>query len=203
MNKKIYTSILIIEDDIDYGNLLEEQLQAYGYLTQLKRTGRDGLISVSLNDFDLVVVENCLPDMTGIDVANELQRLEVPFIMLSGNADPEVVKQTSNSGAHAYLIKPVNPDQLFSTLEAVSRRAKEMKDLRASSARLIFKAIEDREISVAVGILIDHLRVPENEARDRIRKTSRCERRKLSDLAGELVTAADMFYLKLEKYETE
>ena len=198
--QKAKTSILIIEDDFEYGNLLEELLLAYGYLTQLARTGKDGQKFASSRAFDLAIVDNGLPDMTGIEVTRELQRLEVPFMMLTGNADPEVVKQTSATGAHAYLIKPVNPEQLFSTLEAALQRAQEMKDLRKSSARLASSATENRKISVAAGILIQHFRLPEAEAHKRLRNKARSERRKLFEIAHELVEASELCNRKLEQY---
>ena len=194
------TSILIIEDDFEYGNLIEELLQAYGYLTQLARTGKDGQQHASSAEFDLAIVDNGLPDMTGIELTQELQRLGVPFMMLSGSADPEVVKQTSVTGAHAYLIKPVSPEQLFSTLEATLRRAEEMKDLRDSSARLSSSVSKNRKISVAIGILIQHLKLPEEEVYMRLRNIARSERRKLSEIAHELVDASELCNRKLEQY---
>jgi len=201
-DQKAKAKILII-DNFGYGNLLEEILQYYGYLTQLAPTGKDGQEFALSGKFDLAIVEYSLADMTGIEVARELQRQEIPFLMLSGINDPDVVKQASATGAHAYLIKPVSPEQLFSTIEATLRHTEEIKGLRESSACLTSTATENREISVAIGILIDHLKVPEYEARNRIRNKSRCERRKLSELAGELVAAADIFYHNLEKFETE
>ena len=194
------TRILIIEDDFAYGNLLEELLQSYGYLTQLAHTGKDGQQHASSAAFDLAIVDNGLPDMSGIELTQELQRLEVPFMMLSGSADPEVVKQASVTGAHAYLIKPVSPEQLFSTLEATLRRAVEMKSLRESSARLAASASDNRKISVAVGILIQRFKLPEDEAHNRLRNKARTERRKLSEIAHELVEASELCNRKLEQY---
>lgn len=140
---------------------------------------------------DIGVLDVRMPGESGIDFADVLRRQQIPFIFLTAYSDSDVVSQAASAGALGYVVKPVDAPQLVPAIEAALSRAEELRRLRDTERQLQTALTEGREVSVAIGILMERHHFKRDSAFELLRKTARSQRRRLVELARELVEAAD------------
>ncbi|MBV1905298.1 MAG: response regulator [Pseudomonadales bacterium] len=107
--------ILIIDDDPAMGQSVRELLSHYGYEAEYASEGTVGLSRLTEEEFDVLILDLNIPDMSGIEVLTQLKALKkrVKTIVLSGESEVQVVTPVLRLGAHDYLSKPYQPDQLL------------------------------------------------------------------------------------------
>ena len=113
--------ILIVEDDRALAQVLEDELQR-AYDTCVAHTGRQALVLAASEPFDLVVLDLNLPDMDGIEVAEQLQRTAVRILMLTARADVQSRVIGLYAGASDYVAKPFDMHELLARIYAQLRR---------------------------------------------------------------------------------
>jgi DNA-binding response OmpR family regulator len=113
--------ILIVEDDHALAQALGQEL-GRAYETRLVHTGRDALIAAVSEDFDLIVLDLNLPDMDGIEVAEELEDLPTKILMLTARADVRSRVVGLYAGASDYVAKPFEMQELLARVYAQLRR---------------------------------------------------------------------------------
>ncbi|MGY0219295.1 ATP-binding protein [Endozoicomonadaceae bacterium StTr2] len=119
------TQVLLVDDDLRAGFALSKFLQQLGVKVSIADNGRFGLRKLleEDNNFDLVILDIMMPIMDGYDVLNELQQApstqQVPIIVASAKAYPEDQQKALDSGAAAFLSKPLDLEQLVSLMESL------------------------------------------------------------------------------------
>ena len=117
--------ILFIDDDTVFANALSEMLEEQNIQVDQATCGKSGHELADIYDYEAILLDLGLPDMTGSDVLNELCKNgdETPVIVLSGQTEIETRLTCLNLGADDYLTKPVHSKELVARLEALVRRA--------------------------------------------------------------------------------
>ena len=118
--------VLLIEDDMAMAKSIELILSSEGINVFTTDLGEEGLDLGKLYDYDLIVLDLGLPDMSGYDVLKQLResRIETPVLILSGMADTEHKVKGLGFGADDYLTKPFNREELVARIHAIIRRSK-------------------------------------------------------------------------------
>ena len=118
--------VLLIEDDRMMARSIEIMLSAGGFVVERAGTGEDGIDLGEVYDYDLILLDLNLPDISGLDVLKTLRRGKVatPVIILSGTAEIDAKVKALALGADDYMTKPFHKDELVARLRAVIRRAK-------------------------------------------------------------------------------
>jgi response regulator NasT len=130
--------------------------------------------------------------MTGAALASQLMSKTGCFsLILSGHADPESVSSAVRNGALGYLVKPLSIAVLVPAIETALARARELGGLQRSHDQLSLAVGENRDTSVAVGVLMERLRIDQDAAFAKLRDAARDQRRKLAEFAREVVLAAN------------
>ena len=117
--------VLIVEEERQVREALRQIFDAAGYACQLADDGRDGLEAFKDGRPQLVVTDLKMPGMTGIELLQQVRALDgdAAVIVLTGAADVKTAIASLKLGAHAFLWKPVNIDELLITAErALERR---------------------------------------------------------------------------------
>ncbi len=184
-NKKL----LIVDDDRLVLATLSSSLEKAGYAITSASGGAEALDLIEQEDFDLVMLDIRMPDISGIDVSARLKAKGMPFVVLTAYGDTELVESMVDNGALGYLIKPVDIEQIIPAIEAALQRSTEIKHLRESEQNLQCALEGDRNTSKAVGILMERYRLTGEDAFQMLRMHARSQRRKLAEVAGELVGA--------------
>jgi len=101
-------------------------LKADGLQVYTTDLGEEGIDLAKIYDFDVILLDLQLPDMTGLDVLRHLRgsRIETPVIMLSGTSAVDAKLRTFTGGADDYITKPFHNDELIARIHAVVRRSK-------------------------------------------------------------------------------
>jgi len=118
-------SVLVIDDEEIIREALEALLQAEGFDVATAATGRQGLDLAGGRSFDAVLLDLMLPDMDGLDVLDELRRVddELPVVMITAYGTIESAVAATKQGAFYYFTKPFKNDEVLVVVRnAVERR---------------------------------------------------------------------------------
>lgn len=128
-------NILIIEDDIHIGNVVEETLKKEGYSVTRAYSGTEALLILSKASPDLVLLDLMLPGLNGEDILPRIK--DIPVIVMSAKVDVDNKVDLLMGGAADYITKP------FDTKELLARIAVQLRDrnLPAASSILAFRDI--------------------------------------------------------------
>ena len=115
-------SLLLIEDDPALSLELAEYLRGDGFDVQCASTVHEAEIALT-RPFDLLVLDLNLPDGSGVELCNRLRPyIRSGIVICSGRSERSLRFNLLRSGADAYLVKPVDPEELSATLASVLRR---------------------------------------------------------------------------------
>jgi two-component system cell cycle response regulator CtrA len=112
--------VLLIEDDEQVARSIELMLKAAGFNIYTTDMGEDGVDLGKVYEYDLIILDLGLPDISGYEVLKQLRlsRVNTPVLILSGNPDIEAKVKTLGFGADDYLTKPFNKDELIARITA-------------------------------------------------------------------------------------
>ena len=184
-------AILVVDDDRLVLATLSQGLRDAGYEVIEAASGEEALRLCAERRPDIALLDTRMPGLSGIDVARELRGMEIPFLFLSAYGDDAVVRAAVEQGALSYLVKPVDVPQIVPAIQAALVRGAEAGQMRANERHLTTALASGREISVAIGLLMDRLHLTEEQAFDALRTHGRAQRRRVAELAAELVDAAE------------
>jgi two-component system response regulator CpxR len=143
--------ILIIDDDIEFCELLAEYLSPEGFQTDFSTDWEEGLKKVSGGGYSLVILDVMLPKSSGFQVLDSIHNLsEVPVLMLTARNDATDRIVGLEKGADDYLFKPVNPRELIARIRSIIRRVSDGPGLKSSiSAPPTAVKVDDVELDSA------------------------------------------------------
>lgn len=121
-------SLLVIDDDRGVSTLIERVFRREGFRVWLAESGEAGLDLAATERPNVAILDFSLPDIDGLQVLERLKRLRpgLPVVMLTGSLDLKTAVAATRLGAHEYLTKPFNSEELIVTV----RRALESGRLR-------------------------------------------------------------------------
>ncbi|MHB8068681.1 MAG: PAS domain S-box protein [Desulfobaccales bacterium] len=115
--------ILFIDDEPVLAHIGEKILKRLGYRVTVKTSGLEALelFSAHPEDFDLVISDQTMPHLTGIQLAQKIIRLrpEIPIILCTGSCETITTKRVQDNGIRDYLMKPFNVGDLAKTIQRV------------------------------------------------------------------------------------
>ncbi len=122
--------IVLVEDDWIIAKEIAYSLQDFGFeVTGTYDTGEEALKAITQHQPNIVLLDISLAgELSGIDVAKRLKEDGVPFIFLTALADAETINQAKLAEPYAYLVKPVKPESLYSTIEITLHNAQTRKE---------------------------------------------------------------------------
>lgn len=185
--------ILIVDDDAILLQYIGEVLRHAGYDTVAATSGAQAIAQIEAREPDLALLDITMPGMTGLELARHLNELTtVPFMFLSAIGDADSAKQAAAYGAVGYVVKPVDAERLMAAFEAALARADEIRQLRRTETNLNAALAAGRETSLAVGLLMGKFQTDRNTAFEVLRDHARSSRRKINEVADQLLAAEEM-----------
>ena len=126
--------ILVIDDEKSFGEMVGTILRKDGYGVDVATTGEQALAALAQDAYDLVLCDVQMPEMSGLDLLRELERMHLrpTTIMMSAYGSNEIALECMKLGAYDYIAKPFKGDELLLTL----RKAEERERLRRENAAL-------------------------------------------------------------------
>jgi two-component system cell cycle response regulator CtrA len=118
--------VLLIEDDSAAAQSMELMLKSESFNVYTTDLGEDGVDLGKLYDYDIILLDLNLPDMSGFEVLRLLRvsKVKTPILILSGLVDIEDKVRGLGFGADDYITKPLHKDELVARIHAIVRRSK-------------------------------------------------------------------------------
>lgn len=118
--------VLLVEDDPTTARSIEMMLTHANLNVYVTDLGEEGIDLARLYDYDLILLDLNLPDMTGHEVLRQIRlaRVNTPILILSGSDDTENKIRGFGFGADDYLTKPFHREELIARIHAIIRRSK-------------------------------------------------------------------------------
>lgn len=115
MNK----TVLIVDDDIHIGNMVEEVLTLEGYKVKRAYSGTEALLILSDKQPDLVLLDLMLPGLNGEEILPQIK--DIPVIVVSAKADTSDKVNLLMGGAADYITKPFDTKELLARVAVALR----------------------------------------------------------------------------------
>lgn len=150
-------NILVIDDDISIGNMLEEILIKEGYQVSRAYSGTEALLVLSAHRPDLVLLDLMLPGLNGEDVLPKIQG--IPVIVISAKIDVEDKVSMLLGGAADYITKP------FETKELLARIAVQFRKVQTAQGYSVlqYEEIEMDTVSHMVSVCGQNVKLTKTE----------------------------------------
>ena len=106
--------ILVVDDEASQRKMLKANLSLDGYEVYEADDGTDAIGKVSAGFYDLILMDNRMSQMDGIDALKEIKKISpaIPVIIITAHASVETAVEALQAGAHDYLTKPLDVDEL-------------------------------------------------------------------------------------------
>lgn len=204
--------VLLIESDDAVAQSIERMLKSESFNVYTTDLGDEGIDLAKMYDYDIVLLETNLPDMSGYDVIKRLRvsKVRTPILILSSLMGVEDKVRGLDLGADDYMTKPFHKDELVARIYAIVRRAKghaqsviqigdlvvdldnkqvEIHDTRVSLTRMEYSVLEllalRKGVVLTREMLLEHLYGGMDEPALRIIDTHMCRiRKKLAEASG-------------------
>jgi CheY-like chemotaxis protein len=141
MAEAVLPRVLLVDDDPDLGRLVQHILKSHGYAPALQvSTGREAL--TSLEGVDIVLLDQQLPDTSGLDVLDAIRARPAPpaVILVTGHGNESLVASALRRGADDYLAKDSALTELLPQILERVRRGRELRKALAEAEQDLVRA---------------------------------------------------------------
>ena len=181
--------VVIAEDEAIIRLDLKESLEAEGYEV-IGETGRgdEAIDLVRMLEPDLIILDIKMPGMNGIDAAKVISDEGLAaVILLSAFSQQDLIKEASNAGVLAYLVKPFQRSDLVPSIELALGRFEEISGLK-QEAVMLRESLETRKlVDRAKGLLIDNYGLKESDAYRYLQKKAMEDRTTMKAVAEDIL----------------
>ena len=180
---------VVIADDESIIRLdLKEILESAGY-DVVGEAARGDDAEQLIRDLlpDLALLDVKMPGLDGIEVARLVQPLPVTVVLLTAFSQRDLIESARDAGVSAYLVKPFRSAELLPKLAAILNQAEPTADEHAE-VKVMDDKIEARElVQRAKAVIMEQLQVDEPEAFDAIQRAAMKSRRRMGEIAADVI----------------
>ena len=181
--------LLVVDDDRLVLATLVAGLRQAGFEVIEADNGDDAILLARKFKPRLAILDMRMQGKSGMDVARYLAaNTDTGFMFLSAFGDADIVEEATRMGALGYLVKPLDVRQIVPAVRAALGRWQEIK---AVSAPVEAAGTPGRDENIAIGILMERLRLDHDRAFEALRTQARAEGRTTGELAATMVDAAN------------
>lgn len=142
--------LFLVEDDEDFAYLMRKSLERANHHVAGCRTAADALIVLGSTQYDLVILDQRLPDMEGLDLLHQLNKegITTPVLMVTGYGDERLATQVLRAGALDYVVKDPGLNFLTDLPKRVSESVTRFRLQQMN--RLLIAALESARDGVMI-----------------------------------------------------
>lgn len=121
--------ILVVDDERNVRQAFDEILSSKGHTVVSVRGAEDAMGFLQKGDFDLVILDICLPGMSGLDALGRIKQSQpkLPVIVMTGQGTTDTAIEATKRGAFEYQLKPLEPAEMLRTIAKALEGARLMK----------------------------------------------------------------------------
>jgi two-component system, cell cycle response regulator CtrA len=142
--------VLVVEDDSAMAQSIELMLKSESFNIYTTDLGEEGIDLGKIYDYDIILLDLNLSDMSGFEVLRSLRvsKVKTPILILSGLAGIEDKVRGFGFGADDYMTKPFHKDELVARIHAIVRRSKGHAQSVIQTGDLVVN-LDARTVSIA------------------------------------------------------
>ena len=132
MSAATNSNILLVEDDMNFGDVLRSYLEMHDYEVTLAKDGEAGFDAFNKGKYDLCIFDVMMPKKDGFSLAKDVREKdkETPIIFLTAKTLKDDVLKGFKIGADDYITKPFNSEELLYRIQAILKRTQGKPDPR-------------------------------------------------------------------------
>ena len=188
-------TLMVVDDDRLVLATLVAGLKQAGFDVIEADNGDDAILLARKHKPRLAILDMRMQGKSGMDVARYLAaNTDTGFMFLSAFGDSDIVEEATRMGALGSLVKPLDVRQIVPAVRAALSRASEMRGAPApvpESPPAATPTTQERDEFVAVGILMERLRIDFDRAVAALRLQAAAEDKSVAELASTMVDAAN------------
>jgi response regulator NasT len=187
--------ILLIDESPERSELLQKTLHASGYRDLVVYHQTQGLLEkVAELRPDVVLIEVDSPRRDTLEQLSSVRdRRPTPVVMFTQDPDAQSIEAAVSSGVSAYIVDGINPAQVRPAIDVAMSTFRSFAALRGQLQQAKQELSEHKRIDRAKAILMNQYGISENEAYAAIRKLAMDRKRKLINVADDLIAMSKMF----------
>lgn len=135
---KKHLRVLVTEDTEINRELVSELLTKRGHSVTTAADGIEGLAALERNSFDVVLMDEEMPRMNGLDATRAIRKMELStgrhlrIVGFTGNATDEDARRCLNAGMDAFIAKPVRMDRLYEAVESQTEASQQISEAQSA-----------------------------------------------------------------------
>lgn len=121
--------ILLVEDDMNLGFVIQDTLRDQGYIVHLSKDGKEGLMQFNKETYDLCLLDVMMPKKDGFSLAEDIRKINqnIPIVFLTAKGMAEDKVRGFTIGADDYITKPFSSEELVLRIKAILKRNPQFK----------------------------------------------------------------------------
>lgn len=181
--------VVVAEDEALIRLDVVESLEDAGYRVVGQAADGDEAVELARSERPGVVIMDVkMPGSDGIAAAKTITEEGIaPVVMLTAFSQQSLVKEASDAGAMAYVVKPFVPEKLFPAIEVAMARFDQMTELKKQITDLKKRFAARKKVDRAKGLLMENMGLSETEAFRWIQKTSMDRRLTMEEVADAVI----------------
>lgn len=181
--------VVVAEDEALIRLDVVESLEDAGYRVVGQAANGDEAVELARSERPGVVIMDVkMPGSDGIAAAKTITEEGIaPVVMLTAFSQQSLVKEASDAGAMAYVVKPFVPEKLFPAIEVAMARFDQMTELKKQITDLKKRFAARKKVDRAKGLLMENMGLSEAEAFRWIQKTSMDRRLAMEEVADAVI----------------
>lgn len=138
--------VLVVEDDLMIGESLSEALQDEAYTVDWVKDGRQAILTLRVQPYDIILLDLGLPEIDGMGVLTAIRdaKIETPVLILTARDQLKDRIAGLDSGADDYVVKPFELGEVFARMRVLIRRAQGKADNQVAVGNLTLDTAHKR-----------------------------------------------------------
>lgn len=115
MDRDNASTVAVVDDDDEVRDVLQVLLESAGHSVETFKSGSDFLTNARLDEIACLVVDQRMPDMSGVTLISTIARrgMTIPSLLITGAHDAEIAREAQSLGAMTVLEKPLSSQELL------------------------------------------------------------------------------------------
>ncbi|WP_350560797.1 response regulator [Psychrobacter sp. CAL346-MNA-CIBAN-0220] len=138
--------VLLVEDDLMIGESLSEALQDEAYTVDWVKDGRQAILTLKAQSYDIILLDLGLPEIDGMGVLTAIRdaKIDTPVLIITARDDVKDRIAGLDSGADDYVVKPFELGEVFARMRVLIRRAQGKADNQLTVGNLQLDTAQKR-----------------------------------------------------------
>lgn len=146
--------VLVVEDDLMIGESLSEALQDEAYTVDWVKDGRQAILTLRVQPYDIILLDLGLPEIDGMGVLTAIRdaKIDTPVLIITARDDVKDRIAGLDSGADDYVVKPFELGEIFARMRVLIRRAQGKADNQIMVGNLSLDTAHKRVLMDAIPV---------------------------------------------------